>query len=287
MSVRYRTLGTLLAVFALWPAWLAAQQPTSAGATQQLTNSVTQLTQQVSQLAGQLKIMQEDINQLKAQSPQQQAGAPEAVASAAGKAKEESTDRITRAEFQALQDQVKANTDLIDSVDDRLASMREDNKELLAQVFEQNNQQSELLAAISTQGAAGNPIPNLRAIMNDSQGRQTLEGAVHEVMRRQGTVTIENRMPQGYSITLNRQPHYVASGEIKTFSGVPVGNVTTELVGYEEPKHWALTPPAYDLKIVIAPRQSQVVRRVASPVGTVYQVADPVVYTPVQVWYGQ
>ena len=281
MSLRNKTLVSVVSALALWPTWLAAQQPTSAGSTQQLTKEVRDLTQQIGKLADQLQKVQVDIAQLKGQAGPGQTGAAAVNSTPVG-----ASDYVPRAEFQALQNQVKANTDLIDSVDDKLVSMREDNRELLDQVFQQNNEQSKMLAAISTRGTAGTPIPNLRAIMNDTQGRQALEGAVHEVLRRQGTVIVENRMPQGYSIELNRQSHYVAPGEAKTFTDVPVGTVTTELVGYEEPKQWALTPPAYELKIVIGPQQRQVVRRVMSPVDAEYQAAIPMIYTPVEVWYG-
>jgi hypothetical protein len=54
--------------------------------------------------------------------------------------------------------------------------------------------------------------------------------------------------------------------------------VTTELLGYEAPKHWALTPPDYRLKIVIGHEERQVVRRPAG--GAVSEITAPAIATP-------
>jgi uncharacterized small protein (DUF1192 family) len=256
------------------PACLSAQQATDAGAAKQLTDAVVKLSEQVTNLSDRVVKMQQEIADLKGQ---RQAGNQGRTTTAMPAPATAGTNSyVTREEFQTLQAQVKANTDVIDSVDDRLAVISKENAELLAQIQEQNAAQSQMLAAISTQGAGGNPIPNLRAIMDDSQGRESLENAVHQVLRRQGTVTIENRLGQGYSIEVNRQAHFVPAGGGITISNVPVGTVTTELVGYEETKYWAITPPDYQLKIVIGPRERQVVRRVAEA-ETMPQVVTPAV----------
>ncbi len=270
MTPRHATLGLLALVTFFCPVGLAAQEAAGGASTTQRTDAVAQLTQRMTQLSTQLQQVQNELAELKAARPTP--GQPSDIAADAG--------GVTRAEFDALKTKVQAITDLIDSVDDQLASMARDAQEFADQVQQQNAVQEQMLAAISSTGAGGNPIPNLRAVMSDSRGRQILEEAVHQSLRRVGTVTIQNEMGQSYTMRVNGQTHVVPAGGITTVQDVPVGNVTTELVGYEDPKLLALTPPEYTLKILIKPGQPRVVQRVTTPV--VYQYSTG--YDPLLDW---
>lgn len=263
MTSRNNALGVLAFLLVSYPACLKAQEPPTAKSDKDLAAAVSQLTQQVGQISTQMQQLQKELVDLKGARPTQALpvrGEETAAATPQGEGP------VTRAEFETLQTKVQTHTDLIDSIDDKLVGMAQDAREFVAQAQEQNVLQEKMLAAISTTGAGGNPIPNLRAVMSDARGREALEEAVHQVLRRTGVVTVENQMGQSYTMRINDRTHVIAAGGTTKIEDVPVGNVTSELVGYEQPKTLALAPPTYELKILIRPEQREVVRRVASPV---------------------
>jgi hypothetical protein len=86
--------------------------------------------------------------------------------------------------------------------------------------------------------------------------RQEMDRAVHDSMRRQGTLAIENQMDTYQTVRVNNATYQVAPhGNLNL--EVPVGTVTTELVGYEQEKHWTLGPPNYQIQIGIRPNYAQ------------------------------
>jgi len=138
---------------------------------------------------------------------------------------------------------------------------------------DESERQREILDAISGTDSSGNRVLKLRPIMSRSpQFRQEMTDAVHETMRQQGTVRIRNEMGTTSTLLVNRQQYSIAPYAILDIA-VPVGTLTTELVGYEAPKNWTIGPPNYTQAIDIRPSDNPVV--VVEP--------SPVVYPPLVV----
>jgi hypothetical protein len=73
-------------------------------------------------------------------------------------------------------------------------------------------------------------------------------------MERTGTVYVSNEMSSEQTLKVNgayyRIPPHTTNYRIES---VPVGTLTTELVGYESPKNWTIAAPHYQQRIKIAP----------------------------------
>jgi len=242
----------------------AEQQAASPDVMKQLLQSVQTLTDQVNQLTAQMATVQQELKQLK----QQDSSAAQGPMVPVPGSESTPTGPVARREFEEL----KAQVDQLETVvREQYAGQEKTLKEVQVAIDtlrQQNVSQEELLAAISEYDRDGLAIPNVRAIMKSSDGREALDEAVHQVMKRQGAVVVENRLGQGYTLRVNRsESHYIGPYETKRIP-VPVGTITTELVGYESPKNWSVGPPNYEQRIAIGP----------SP------AASPVVLTPAYYW---
>ncbi len=112
-------------------------------------------------------------------------------------------------------------------------------------------------------------IVDIRGNLQSPTFRNELSDAVNEVLPREGKLHIHNRMSTTQTLTVNRKDYQIAPGD-RLVVTVPVGTVTTELVGFEAPRNWTIGAPTFEERIVIGPREE---RRV------LYQPAESV-YSP-------
>ena len=70
-----------------------------------------------------------------------------------------------------------------------------------------------------------------------------------------GTLTIDNRCPYFVRVRINDQVKSIGPGRFQFPVTVDkaIGTVSTELVGFESPRSWTLTPPDYTTTFVIRP----------------------------------
>lgn len=139
----------------------------------------------------------------------------------------------------------------------RIAKLEDQVQQLENELRELRQVQGQV--ARTFQDSKGNrlAVPNILANMERSpEFRAELGRAVHEVMQHWGTLLIENRTSTGQTIRVLPTGQYVyippwqSSGPI----AVPVGTVSTALIGQEAPKNWVIGPPNYEQRIVINPR---------------------------------
>jgi hypothetical protein len=185
---------------------------------------------------------------------------------------------------QAMEDkaeQIAANQEAIRANSDSIAAVRTQSNDLVAVQDDLNN----TLEQITGRDASGTPFPNVLSIMASPDGRQQMEEAVHDSMRDRGTLVVENRMSQGYTLMVNDASHYVPPGQTVRVEGLPVGTVETELVGHESPKNWSLGPPNYEQRITIGRRPPRTVYYEAPVVRRTYYLdTGTVYYPPAWIW---
>jgi len=129
-------------------------------------------------------------------------------------------------------------------------------------VYELEVVQGQIATTIQAPNGDRVSVPAILANMDRSPAfRDQMNRAVHAVMQQhQGKLLIENRTSTGQTIrVLNTGQYvYIPPGQISAPISVPVGTVSTELVGQEAPKNWVVGPPNYEQRIVINPRPSSV-----------------------------
>ena len=158
---------------------------------------------------------------------------------------------VTEERFDAVAGDLKHD---IDGNAQGLGQLKQDfekNKEDVAGLIEE---QRRILDAISTSDGQGNRMLAMNNMMSSSpQFRQEMSSAVHQSIRREGTLRVRNRTGSYQLLDVNRQrleiPPYTEIFDIR----VPVGTLTTELVGQERTKNWTVTAPDYFQEIVIEP----------------------------------
>ena len=133
-----------------------------------------------------------------------------------------------------------------------------------------------MLRQVVEQDGAGNAYVNIRSNMQQPQFREQMRTAVNESISDVGTLRVENQTGTTERLRVNGQDYYLAPFENRDIT-VPVGTVTTELVGYEAPKHLAVGAPRYRQRLVIRPTPA-VVRRPVQEMDVVYGSPAPVVW---------
>ena len=76
-----------------------------------------------------------------------------------------------------------------------------------------------------------------------------------------GQVLIHNRMASALLLKVNGTVHQIPAATEGYAISVPVGNLSTELIGYELPKQWTITAPNYTQVIEIKPSAAVIVQR--------------------------
>lgn len=144
-------------------------------------------------------------------------------------------------------------------------------------VYDQEVILANVAKKISQPGGAERYIVDIRGNLQDSTFRKDLADAVDQVLPRQGTLHVRNAMGTTQTIAVNGQEYQVPAGD-QLVVNVPVGTVTTELVGFEAPRNWSIGPPTNDERIVIGAAPE---RRVAGYAPSVYApAAEAPVYAP-------
>jgi len=216
---------------------------------------------------------------------QEAAGAPEEEQPAA-------TSPVTQKQFQGLQERVENLARAIQTLTEQLATanqtslvpvapaseepgddaaetarttavqeVRDEINQLWDHVLELETVQGQIAREIAQPDGAKLLVPDIRGNMERSTAfRQEVSAAVHDVMRRHGTLRIENQTAVGHTIRVinTGRSVYIPPGEISAPVDVPVGTVGTELVGYEAPRNWTIGPPGYEQHIVIKPTSGSV-----------------------------
>jgi len=131
---------------------------------------------------------------------------------------------------------------------------------------------------VSNRPGQGTYVPNIRTAMDQSeQFRKDMKDVVRKSMAQQGTLVIHNKTAIGKHVRIRAAGKdttvYVPEGATHR-EAVPVGTVSTELLGHEAPKSWMVGPPNNAQEIDILP---------ASPPALI--VSPPVYESPVIVWY--
>lgn len=103
-------------------------------------------------------------------------------------------------------------------------------------------------------GPVGSPYTlDLKGLMNTRPAfREEMKDAVQRSLDRFGTLEVENRMGTSQLLRINQRDEWIPPYSARTFEGLPVGTLTTELVGYEAAKHLTITAPTYRQRLVIA-----------------------------------
>jgi hypothetical protein len=185
-----------------------------------LADSVAELTKAVSKLSEQM-VTTDDLNNL-----------------------------VTKAK---LQSEVKALIVTLQDQSIQIQEMRIEFFELLAAVDAEVEAQGKNLAAISRLNRDGIYTPAIKSIMDNSPSfSKEMKDVVNKSIRTHGTLLIENKMNLAQSLRVNGQDYRIPA-KSKLNVPVPVGTVTTELVGYEAPKHLTVSPPTYFQRVVISP----------------------------------
>ncbi len=164
---------------------------------------------------------------------------------------------------------------LVEDQNKQLAKVYEEYQRLADRLDAQLNEQRARLEQIAEQDNAGNYVPAIRANMAKSpEFRQAMSAVVHEAMRREGTLRVQNQTGIGVQLRVNNdKTYYIAPYSTHPDIPVPVGTLTTELVGYEPPKNWTIGAPHYFQQINITPSPGRVV---VEPAAIVW----PAVWTP-------
>jgi hypothetical protein len=124
--------------------------------------------------------------------------------------------------------------------------------EALAQlVYEQESAMGDIARRIS-EGTADKYVVDLRSAMALPQFREELSEAVHKVIRRRGTLRVENKSSVEYRLLVNGTEQRIPALRSVDID-VPVGTLITELLGYEAAKNWTIGAPDYLQGITITP----------------------------------
>ncbi|MHC4399609.1 MAG: hypothetical protein ACYTG0_08010 [Planctomycetota bacterium] len=124
---------------------------------------------------------------------------------------------------------------------------------------------ADLVSEISRGGQGGYMLA-VRNLMQKEQFREDLSGAIHELIRQRGTLRVDNKSGVSHQMRVNGRIYPIPAGRAVDIE-VPVGTVTSELIGYERAKNWMVGPPNYFQSITITPT--------AAPAPVASYVYDP------------
>ena len=133
-------------------------------------------------------------------------------------------------------------------------AVREQINQLWEHVLELETVQGQIAQEVAQADGGTLLVPDIRGNMERSpQFREEVSNAVHDVLRQRGTLRIENQTGVGHTVrvvNLGRSV-YIPPGGISDPIDIPVGTLSTELVGYEAPRNWNVGPPNYEQRIRI------------------------------------
>jgi hypothetical protein len=170
-------------------------------------------------------------------------------------------DRVTELErmvnslYESNRKLMLTSTDVSKVVEENTKSLEDlaqQVEELKSDLAEKDAELREILDAIASRDSAGKPVLALRNIMQSDDFKQEFQGAVNEALETHGTFTVENETYSEQLISVNGSTHTVPARMKATFR-VPVGTVTSQLVGQEAAKNWTIAAPSYTMGIKIRP----------------------------------
>jgi len=163
----------------------------------------------------------------------------------------------TDARLKKLEEDVKRLTDLV-------VTLTENGKQVVTKIGKIDgavealttvvSEQEKSVRAVAERGSEGDPILSLRSNMEKNpELRDEFGKLVNESIRNEGEIKVHNKTATWQTLKVNTRGLLpVGQGEIKVMK-VPVGTVTTELVGLESPKNWTVGAPNYLQSINIEP----------------------------------
>lgn len=199
--------------------------------------------------------------------------------------KEDLAGFVSESEFQERSDQVDKRIDaLLETVSDQsaqIAQLRENFQKVTDNLAEQVGGQQDILEAISQPTADGSRVLALRSNMQrNPEFREEVQEAVNDSIRRTGTLEVQNNMDVGKYFEVNGRRWYIPARSTRSFD-VPVGTLTTELVGDEPRRSLTIGPPDYFQRVEINPQQTM--RTVERPV--MQSSYEPVIVEPPTYYY--
>jgi len=153
---------------------------------------------------------------------------------------------VTQEELDKLKARVSETESMIGAVKKQV-------EELKQILYDQRTMLGDLAKAAPDRSGRESYVVNIKGQMPNSTFRRELGDAVNEVMRKQGTLRIQNDMTTAQYLRVNGVEYRIPPSASIAVE-VPVGTVTTELAGYEPPKNWSVTPPNYFQQVNIKPQ---------------------------------
>ena len=175
----------------------------------------------------------------------------------------------------ATRDYLEATRQSINEMSERLAGLED-------RVGELDAVQGQIAGVIAEPDGKSLRVPDLLGNMQKSpQFRAQVSEAVHDVLAREGTLTIENQTDvwQKLRVANTGRSYDIPPRTTLAPITVPVGTISTELVNYEAPRNWTVGPPNCEQRIVIKPASASMstLRVVPAPLPSIghYEYFDP------------
>ena len=197
-----------------------------------------------------------------------------------------------RGDVNGLVDHSRNTTAQIEQLSSNLTSMSDEINQQLTKQMEIIKSLSDntaridaLQQSIAATDTEGQAFLRLDSIMDKSvAGREQVQSAVNRSLKKEGTLTINNKMGADQDLLVNGAQHRILAGGTLTLN-VGVGTITTRLPG-QEIVNWAISPPGYSQSIDILPKHETWRPVSSAPLTTTFMapiVETPVVETPVYV----
>lgn len=153
----------------------------------------------------------------------------------------------------------KTLEDRVDQLEQEVLELRSNLVTLQNALAEKDAELNEIVRALSERDSNNRPILALRSIMKNSEEfRKEMRQAVNESIQREGKLIVDNQTSGVQFLQVNGKTQTLNALTKYEFT-VPVGTLTTELVGQEASKNWTIGAPAYRQEIIIRPRTRQIV----------------------------
>lgn len=247
----------LFVLLLLLPVLLSCQTQPGNVDLSKLTDSVSKLSEQIKGLEESVKtsVKQEDLDTVKADVRMTKADMRAVIETVADANVVQG--ELAIAVRKDLPDKIaKVSSDLTPRVA-KLESDLDVTKSALAATNAVIHDQNEILAQISKSDRSGNHIVALGDLRRNSPDfKREFDLAVKDSVHREpqyGTLRVKSNMSFGYVLRVNGVNWSIPAFGYRDIS-VPLGAVTTELVGYESPKNWWIGSPDYVRRIIIKPQ---------------------------------
>ncbi|MEQ8787139.1 MAG: hypothetical protein RIC55_12605 [Pirellulaceae bacterium] len=151
----------------------------------------------------------------------------------------------------------------VEQLEKEMLDLRTGMVALQNQLQQKDDEIGEILTFLTQRDSKNQPVLALRSIMSKSdEFRKEMAEAVNESIQTEGKLTVENQTAGVQFVSINGKSERIEALETRIFT-VPVGTLTTELIGQEGPKNWTVGAPTYQQSIVIRPLRQRTI--VASP----------------------